>query len=412
MTGALIDSVGLKGVRWRLLATILLATFFGFCASANAYIYFAGQERIGRARNDGSMVEPEFIHVEGFSCGVAVDAHHIYWANVQVPSLGYATIGRANLDGSGVEQHFIPLPVSADPCGIAVDSTHIYWTDMAGDIGKADLNGEHLELSWVTASEPCGLAVDGEFLYYAHGGYGINELALSGPSEGSVIASHPTTGRCGVAVDSQYVYWANGGPSSTSDWIGRAEKEFRGSPSDEWFYTGPTSPPWSVALHGGELFWAPYYGPIGRYKADGSEPAEPSFIESGGDVVGIAADDLPLPSPAPEPTGSGPPPSQPPPSQPPSNQVRVGKPLPRKNGTAALTVTIAGPGVLTLKGKGVVAVRKRIGKGGKLELTVTPTAKARGTLLKAGRLTVKVEITFTPMGGSPRTESKSVTLKA
>jgi virginiamycin B lyase len=85
---------------------------------------------------------------------VAVDAGHVYWANVVA-----GTIGRANLDGTGANQSFIGG--ASRPRGVAVDARHVYWTDEAtGTIGRANLDGTDANHSFIGgASAPFGVAV-------------------------------------------------------------------------------------------------------------------------------------------------------------------------------------------------------------------------------------------------------------
>lgn len=398
--------------RW-LVAIVLLAASVGSAGTAHAYVYFAGQERIGRATNDGATVEPEFIKVSGFTCGVAVDAHHIYWATIG-SSPEPSSIGRANLNGTEVEPAFISLP-GTDPCGIALTATHVYWADMAGYVGKAEINGGNMSTHWAEAAEACGIAANEEFIYVAHGGgggFGLNELAASGVSEGQVVATIETSGSCGVALDPPYVYWASGGQTSSGETIGRAEASFLLAHNDSWLTTtaNPITRPWSVAAHQGELYYAPYAGPIGRFKLDGSQPLEPSFINSGGDVVGIAVDDLPLPtppSPAPAPNpGSGPSGSN---SS--NGLLKLLKTKVRSaDGTATLVLRVRGTGLLVLSGKDVKTDRVAVKKPGKVTLALEPGGAALRDLAHAGRVRVSFTITFTPKAGALTKTKDSVTL--
>ena len=128
---------------------------------------------------------------------MAVDAAHVYWAN-----LVDGTIGRANLDGTGVNQSFITGAIV--PCGVAVDGAHIYWANAgAGDtIGRANLDGTGVDQGFISgASNPCGVAVDGAHVYWANGGNGtIGRANLNGTGVNqSFIAG--ASGPCGVAVD-------------------------------------------------------------------------------------------------------------------------------------------------------------------------------------------------------------------
>lgn len=58
-------------------------------------------------------------------CGVAVDAGHIYWGDRLKE-----TIGRAKVDGSQVEPEFIKSAHQA--CGIAVGPTYAYYMTDTG----------------------------------------------------------------------------------------------------------------------------------------------------------------------------------------------------------------------------------------------------------------------------------------
>ena len=105
---------------------------------------------------------------------------------------------------------------------------------------------------------------------------------------------------------------------------------------------------------------------------------------------------------------------------PPSNVIALGKPKANKaNGTATLSVTVPGAGVLTLQGKGVkgqrqgaagLSVTKPVSGAGKVKLKVKAKGKTLKKLKANGKVTVKVTVTFTPTGGTPRSETKKVKL--
>jgi Tol biopolymer transport system component len=108
-------------------------------------------------------------------------------------------------------------------------------------------------------------------------------------------------------------------------------------------------------------------------------------------------------SPAPAPGGSG---------SPPSNKFSLGKlKLNKKKGTATLTALLPGPGNLVIGGKGVKGATKAAKGAGKAVLPVKAAAKALKKLNESGAVALKAKITFTPTGGSPRTQMKSLTLK-
>jgi Tol biopolymer transport system component len=97
----------------------------------------------------------------------------------------------------------------------------------------------------------------------------------------------------------------------------------------------------------------------------------------------------------------------------PSNDFRFGK-LKRnlKKGTAKLTVKVPGPGELVLKKSKRVRKDSDQARGaGKVRLRVRPRQKARAKLADRGKLKVSAQVTYTPTGGEPNTESKKVKLK-
>ncbi len=71
-----------------------------------------------------------------------------------------------------------------------------------------------------------------------------------------------------------------------------------------------------------------------------------------------------------------------------------------------------GAGKLTLKGAGVRSVTATTPSSpAKVALTVQATGKAKQTLARAGRVTVKVAVAFTPTGGSATSRAATVVLR-
>ncbi|MBC9034342.1 3-hydroxyacyl-CoA dehydrogenase [Sphingomonas sp. JC676] len=81
--------------------------------------------------------------------GIAVDveAGHIYWTNMGVPSRNDGSIERANLDG-GNRMVIIPPGVAHTPKQVHLDKTggKLYWSDREGmRVMRANLDGSHVE---------------------------------------------------------------------------------------------------------------------------------------------------------------------------------------------------------------------------------------------------------------------------
>ncbi len=90
-----------------------------------------------------------------------------------------------------------------------------------------------------------------------------------------------------------------------------------------------------------------------------------------------------------------------------------------KRGTAIIPVTVPGAGTLSLSGKGVVkqgasVARARSGKAvtsaSTVKLLVKPKGRAKGKLRRRGKAKVKPTVTFSPSGGPPVAQPRSIKL--
>ncbi|HKH65477.1 MAG TPA: hypothetical protein VKA35_08440, partial [Solirubrobacterales bacterium] len=94
-----------------------------------------------------------------------------------------------------------------------------------------------------------------------------------------------------------------------------------------------------------------------------------------------------------------------------SNVFSFGKPiLNKRRGTAILPITVPGPGILTLSGKGVVRQTKTPTTAGTVKLPI----KAKGgkkALLATGRVKVEAKVTYAPSGGTADSKTKALILK-
>ena len=95
----------------------------------------------------------------------------------------------------------------------------------------------------------------------------------------------------------------------------------------------------------------------------------------------------------------------------PSNAFTFGKlKLNKKKGTGLLTVNAPGPGAVLLFGKGIKTQNAATSGPQSYTLPVIPTGKRKKKLKRTGKVKVSVDVTFTPTGGLPKTQSESVKL--
>ena len=394
-----------------LVLAALLAASLALASRADAFIYWAepGRDAMGRANLDGTGANPTFITAADNPRGVAVDGSHVYWTNTN-------TIGRANLDGTAANQSFIAPPNASSaggfPAGgVAVDAAHVYWLSKFADdadsvpvpgtgaIGRANLDGSGVDESFITGiSFPVGgVAVDASHLYWTSyhpdtdflfdlynfpSRIGRANLDGTGVEENFI-----STAPAGVAVDEAHVWWAY--QERFVGGIGRAnldgtDAEFVIRPREEISTCG-------ITVDDTYVYWAEGFS-IARARLDGSRATRNLITTTSIGCGGVAVDAL------------GPPPS---------NDFRfVGVRVNENRGTAKLSVNVAGPGELKLAKTGSVKGKhKRAKESGNEKLSLKAKGKAKRKLNRTGTAKVKAEVTYTPDGGEPNTESKKVGLK-
>ncbi|HEU4943749.1 MAG TPA: hypothetical protein VFT10_01160, partial [Solirubrobacterales bacterium] len=95
------------------------------------------------------------------------------------------------------------------------------------------------------------------------------------------------------------------------------------------------------------------------------------------------------------------------------------KSISSKTGGATVSVKLPGAGALEMvgtakKGKKTIKVGRTVlsaNQAGTFNLALKPSAAAKQVLREAGKLTVKIELTFTPNGGDESSSTSSLTLK-
>jgi tripartite motif-containing protein 71 len=96
----------------------------------------------------------------------------------------------------------------------------------------------------------------------------------------------------------------------------------------------------------------------------------------------------------------------------PSNAFKLGKAkLNRKKGTAALHVTVPGPGTLAVAGKLIRKATSTARHAGDAVLSIKARGKAKRALTEKGRARVGFTVTFTPTGGQLSSKKAGLLLK-
>jgi hypothetical protein len=84
----------------------------------------------------------------------------------------------------------------------------------------------------------------------------------------------------------------------------------------------------------------------------------------------------------------------------------------RRRGTATLTVNVPNPGTLGITGKGLRKPQaKSVFVPSALTFPIAATGKLKHRLGRTGRATLRINATFTPLGGDPSTQTIAVQLK-
>lgn len=85
--------------------------------------------------------------------------------------------------------------------------------------------------------------------------------------------------------------------------------------------------------------------------------------------------------------------------------------LNRRNGSAVLFVRVFEPGRVILHGRGVRRLARGAPGAMRVRLPVKPKVRLRHYLKQHGKGRIRVEVTFKPLGGVPRTLEKPIVLK-
>jgi DNA-binding beta-propeller fold protein YncE len=95
-----------------------------------------------------------------------------------------------------------------------------------------------------------------------------------------------------------------------------------------------------------------------------------------------------------------------------SNRIRFnGLRLNRRSGTAVLFVRVPGPGRAILHGRGVRRLARGARRAMRVRLPIKPKLRLKRYLKEHGKAKIRVEVTFKPDGGIPKTIEKVVVLR-
>lgn len=270
-------------------------------ATADAFVYWSGPDNsISRVNLDGTGLERGFVTPPkdspwgiGGIGGIAVDNSYIYYT-------APAAIGRARLDGSHLDPHFITNIDS--PVDIAVDRDHIYWIT-GGGLGRADIDGTHVDEAFIKGNG-YDVAIDNAHIYWTNDGYDLTHISradLDGTDVEPDFIDVPGGVLTHVAVDDSHIYWTDRNDLTEehdqSPAISRARLD--GTSIEPHFIDGLNSPG-NLAVDAHHIYWQALGGSgygISRADLDGGA-VETDFVP-GAFAGAIAVDGLASPPPPP-----------------------------------------------------------------------------------------------------------------
>ena len=254
---------------------------------------------------------------------VDVEAGHIYWTNMVVPSKNNGYIERADLDGAN-RKTIVPPGVTFTPKQLHLEkaSGKLYWSDREGmRVMRANLDGSGVETLVQTGEGDAdrrdltkwcvGIAVDPDrgHIYWTHKGpdnAGLGRLCRAGID---IPKGQSATTRQDIEVlydglpepidieldrENRLMYWTDRGDPPRGNTVNRAPMDAgrKGRPAPEILFTHLMEGIGiALDLKGGRMFMTDLGGSVYSAKLDGSRPTV--VLMAQGNVTGIAYADIP-----------------------------------------------------------------------------------------------------------------------
>jgi hypothetical protein len=253
---------------------------------------------------------------------VDVEAGHIYWTNMGVPSKNDGYIERADLDGVN-RKTIVPPGATFTPKQLHLEkeSGKLYWSDREGmRVMRANLDGSELETLVQTGEGDAdrrdltkwcvGIAVDPDrgHIYWTHKGpdnAGVGRLCRAGID---IPKGQSATTRQDIEVlydglpepidieldrENRLIYWTDRGDPPRGNTVNRAPMDAgrEGRPAPEILFTHLMEGIGiALDLKGGRMFMTDLGGSVYSARLDGSRPTV--LLMAQGNLSGIAYADI------------------------------------------------------------------------------------------------------------------------
>ena len=254
---------------------------------------------------------------------VDVEAGHIYWTNMVVPSKNDGYIERADLDGAN-RKTIVPPGVTFTPKQLHLEkaSGKLYWSDREGmRVMRANLDGSGVETLVQTGEGDAdrrdltkwcvGIAVDPDrgHIYWTQKGpdnAGLGRLLRAGIN---IPKGQSATTRKDIEVlydglpepidieldhENRLIYWTDRGDPPRGNTVNRAPMDAgrKGRPDPEILFTHLMEGIGiALDLKGGRMFMTDLGGSVYSARLDGSRPTV--LLMAQGNLTGIAYADIP-----------------------------------------------------------------------------------------------------------------------